>query len=124
MAGILNNIKQKIVRYIEVNLNLFKIELISKSSRLLAYFMFAFVGLFVLFCIILFFGFGLTEVFFDAGMSRVGSLFLTTGIYSFVLLIIVLLRRQIARLFQSVFIDILTEDNAEADDEDKDTDNQ
>jgi hypothetical protein len=123
MTGIFNNIKQKVTRYIEVNINLFKIELISKSSRILSYFMFAFFGLFVLFCIILFLGFGLTEVFIDTGMSRVGSFFLTTGIYSLLLIIIVLFRRSIARLFQSAFIDILTEDEDNVDEDDKSINN-
>ncbi len=118
MSGIFSSIREKVVRYVEVNVNLFKIKLIGRTSNLLSYFMFALTCLIILCCIILFFGFGLTEVFMDAGMSHSASFFLTTGIYCLLLIMVVLLRKNITRFFANTFINILTEDDDENDSED------
>jgi hypothetical protein len=116
MAGIFSDIKEKVVKYIEVNISLFKINLIGKTSGLMSYFMFALIALFMVSCIILFVGFGLTEVFFESGFSRTASYFLTTGVYCLLLVVIVLLRRPIIRFFANSVVDVLTED--ERNDED------
>lgn len=119
ISGIFGGIKEKVIRYVEVNVNLFKIKLIGRTSSLLSYFMFALIILILLCCIILFFGYGLTEVFFDAGLSRIASYFLTTGIYCALLALVVLLRKNITGFFNNAFIDILTEDDDEDDAESK-----
>ncbi|MCF8449462.1 MAG: hypothetical protein K9G49_06280 [Taibaiella sp.] len=116
MAGIFNGIREKVVRYVEVNINLFKIKLIGRTSNLMSYFMFALTCLIILCCIILFFGFGLTEVFMDAGMSHSASFFLTTGIYCALLLIVIFLRKNFTRFFANAFINILTEDDEDEND--------
>lgn len=117
MAGLFSDIKEKVVKYIEVNISLFKINLIGKTSGLMSYFMFALIALFMLSCIILFLGFGLSEVFFEAGLSRASSYFLTTGVYSLLLIIVVLLRKPIVGFFTNSIINVLTDD-VEAEDED------
>jgi len=111
MTGFLSGIREKVVRYVEVNVNLFKIKLIGRTSNLMSYLMFALTCLIIFCCIILFFGFGLTEVFMDAGMSHSASFFLTTGIYCLLLIIVILLRKNITRFFADTFINILTEDD-------------
>ena len=110
MAGIFRDIKEKIVKYIEVNISLFKINLIGKTSGLMSYFMFALIALFMVSCIILFVGFGLSEVFFEAGLSRAASYFLTTGVYCLLLILVVLLRKPIVRFFANSIVDVLTDD--------------
>ncbi len=121
MMGIFNGIKEKVISYVEVNINLFKIKLIGRTSNLLSYFMFALIVLIFLCCIILFFGFGLTEVFYDAGMTRTGAFFLTTGIYIAMLTVVIILRTNITRFFNNAFIGILTENDEDDEDEKEET---
>ena len=118
--GIFSNIKEKIIRYIEVNIKLFKIDFIGRTANLMGFFMFALMGLFILSCIILFIGFGITEGFIAMGIPRVGAFFMTTGIYCVLLITVVLLRKPIVRFFESSFIDVLTgDDKVDSENEDK-----
>jgi hypothetical protein len=118
-----NNIKEKIVRYVEVNIKLFKLELIARTSSLISYLMFALILLIILCCIFLFFGFGLTEVFVDAGMTHAAAFFLTTGIYCGILALLILLRKYITGFFINPFVSILTDDDKDDDDDDDKKDN-
>lgn len=110
---ILNELKQKIARYLDVHLKLLKINFIGHTSNLMGHFMFALIGLFIAFCIILFLGLGLTEAFILAGMSKMVSFFLTIAVYILFLLVVILLRRNIARFFATIFIKVLTEGDGE-----------
>lgn len=106
--GIFSSIKDKITRYIEVNIKLFKLDFIGRTANLMSFFMFALICLFMFCCILLFVGFGLTQVFVNAGASPVGAYFLTTGVYLLLLVVIILLRGSVTRILASAFIDVLT----------------
>ena len=116
-----SNVKEKITRHIQIRVDLLKLEVIQRSSGIMSYFMFALICLFIFFSVIMFLGFGLSELFIDAGMSRGASFLLTTGLYVLLLTTIILLRGKITRFFSSTVISILTENSQEkegTDDED------
>ena len=104
-----SELKQKVTRYIEVNIKLAKLSFIERSANVFSYFLFALICLFLCFCIFLFIGFGLTEVFIEAGLSKMVSFFVVIGIYVLFLLIIVGLRKRITRFFSNGFVNVLTE---------------
>ena len=62
--SIFGDLKERVLQYVDVQVKLFKINFIGRSASLFSYFpVFKLICLFVFFCIILFIGFGLTEVF-------------------------------------------------------------
>jgi len=107
--GVINQLKEKIMRYLDVHVKLVKINFIWRTSILMSYFMFALISLFIVFCIVLFTGFGLTEAFMLAGISKMAAFFLTIGVYFVLLLVVIMLRKSITRFFASTFIKVLTE---------------
>ena len=111
--GILSQLKEKITEYLGVYIKLFKINFIGRSASLFSYFLFALICLFISFCIIFFIGFGLTEVFMEAGLSKMVSFFIVIGIYILLLVVVFALRRPITRFFASGFIRVLTEGDDE-----------
>ena len=113
--GILSQLKEKVLSYVDVNIKLFKINLIGRSAKLFSYFFFALICLFIFFCIILYIGFGLTEVFVDAGMSKMAAFFIVTGIYALLLVVVFACRKSITRFFATGFIRVLTEGDDEGD---------
>ncbi len=108
--GIFSSITDKVRRFIDVNINLLKVNLIGRSSVLLSYLMFGMITLFVLFCIILFFGFGMTEVFVGLGLSRLGAYFATMGFYVLLMGGVFAARKPITRYFADNFIKVMTDD--------------
>ena len=116
--SILNDLKQKVTQYVDVRIKLFKLSLIERSASLFSYFLFSLICLFILFCVLLFIGFGLTEVFAAAGLSKMVSFFIVIGIYILLLAIVVALRKRITRFFASGFIRVLTEGDEEQAEED------
>jgi len=111
--GILTQLKEKVTQYIDVYVKLFKVNFIGRTSNIMSYFLFALICLFISFCIVLFIGFGLTEVFVEAGFSKMVSFFIVIGIYVLMLGIVVSFRKRITRFFASGFIRVLTEGDNE-----------
>ncbi len=109
--GIFTQLKEKVAQYVNVYVKLFKINFIGRTSNIFSYFLFALICLFIFFCIILFIGFGLTEVFVEAGLSKMLSFFLVVVIYVLMLIMVVALRKRVTRIFAAEFIKILTEDD-------------
>ena len=111
--SIFSELKERITQYIDVQVRLFKINLIERSANLFSYFLFSLICLFIFFCVILFIGFGLTEVFINAGLSKMVSFFIVIGIYIALLVVVVALRKNITRFFAGGFIRVLTEGDEE-----------
>ena len=109
--GIFSSIKDKIAKYIDVNIKLIRINLIGRSADVLSYLIFGMIILFIAFCIILFIGMGLTEVFIALGISKLVSFFITVGIYLVMLFVVLTYRRPISRYIASDIISVLTEDD-------------
>ncbi len=109
--GILGGLKDKIVRYLDVYIRLIKINFIGRTAGLLSYLMFGMICLFIFFCIILFLGLGLVEMFNAMGLSKLASFFITIGIYVLMLIIVIASRKRITNFFSSGIINVLTEDD-------------
>ncbi len=109
---LINQIRERIRQYLEVRLNLLKINLIEQAAALMSNMIFLFVCLFIFFCILLFCGFGLVEVFSDMGLGRAVAFFATICIYVLVLIVALLFRKGITGFFSGIFIRTMTEQNA------------
>ena len=115
--SILTQLKEKVTQYLNVYIKLLKVNFIGRTANIFSYFFFSLICLFIFFCIILYTGFGLTEVFADAGLSKTASFFIVTGIYVLLLVIVVSLRKPITRFFASGFIRVLTEGDDEGEEQ-------
>ncbi len=113
MLGIFGQLKNKITQYIDVYIKLAKINFIEGASNLLSFFMFTIIVLCILFCIILFIGFCLVEVFVNAGFSRVVSFLFAICSYILLLALVMGLRGKITMFFANQTIDVLTEGDEE-----------
>ena len=111
--SIFSQLKDKITRYIDVNIKLVKINFIERTSGVLSYVIFAMILLFIVFCIMLLLGFGLTEEFVEMGLSRAVSFFITIGIYLLLFIIVIALRKNITRFFAGKIINVMTESDNE-----------
>lgn len=119
--GIFSSVKDRITRYIEVQVDLVKVDLIGRTAGVVSYVLFALIGLLILFCIVLFMGLGLTSAFVKAGMSPLGAYFLTTGIYLLLLLVVILMRRPITRFFADSLVEVITASADEEGDDEPDS---
>jgi hypothetical protein len=111
--NVLSRLKEKVSEYIDVYVKLFKINFIGRTANLLGYFMFAVISLLIVFCIVLFSGFGLVEVFMGAGATKLVSFFLTVGVYLLLLSVVFACRKKLVRFFASAIIRVLTEGDEE-----------
>ena len=117
--SIFAQVKEKITQYIDVYIKLAKISFIEGTSNILSYFMFAFICLFLIFCVVLFMGFGMVEVFTAIGFTRLSALLMVLGLYFVTLILVLLLRGKITRYFAGGFIKLMTggsKDDEEDDD--------
>jgi hypothetical protein len=111
-------IKDRIVRYIDVNVDLIKVNLIGRTAILMSYLIFSLIAMLIVFCIALFMGFGLTSALMETGMSTVAAYFITMGIFILLLIIVILLRKPISGFFANSLVEVLTTyDSDEKEDE-------
>ncbi len=109
--GIFGQIKEKILGYIDVQLKLIKLNFIAKTSNVLSYIIFMSICLFIGFCILIFTGMGLAEVFIDAGLARFLAYFSVLGVYLLILFLFLAFRKRIISFFANGFIKAMTEDD-------------
>jgi hypothetical protein len=117
----ISNWKEKIAQYFEVHINLVKLGVVERLSKLLSYLILVLIFLFLSVCILIFIGIGLTEFFHEVlYFSRNAAYFLTAGTYFLGLIVLYLGRKYIVRIFSGVFIRILTENDEEEEEGDED----
>lgn len=119
--NIFGSIKEKITAYIDVQVKLVKLNLMSSTAKVLSYLMFSFICMFIVFVIISFMGLGIAETFITLGMARVGAYFATMGVFIVLLVLAVGLSKNITNSFAGVFIRLLTEQRDDDDDDDMET---
>ncbi len=112
--------KDKIAHYVDVRLDLLKLGFIERTSNILSYLIFVFIGLFLAVSILIFLGIGIGEYFSELLDSRAGGFFITTGFYILLLLILVMARVPVLKMFAGIFIRIMTASDEDDDDEDDD----
>ncbi|MBS1782775.1 MAG: hypothetical protein JSS78_06895 [Bacteroidetes bacterium] len=105
--------KDKIAHYVDVRISLLKLGFIEKTSNILSYLIFVFIGLFLGLSILLFVGIALGEYFAAVFSSRTAGFMTTVGFYAVLLGCLFGLRKTIITAFSGVFIRILTSGNTE-----------
>ena len=114
---LINQIRDRIRQYFEARINLIKLNLIGQAAGLMSNLIFLFICLFIFFCILLFCGLGLVEVFNDWGLSRAASFFVTIGVYLLVLILALVFRKGITEFFAGKFIAVMTANDNTPDNE-------
>lgn len=112
--------KEKASNYIDVRLGLLKLSLIERTSKLVGHLLLAFIYVFLTLCALSFIGIGLMETFSALLNSRVAGAFITAGLFVFLLLLMLALRKTVIRAFAGVFVRVLTEGDEEDDDDNDD----
>lgn len=115
--NIFGQLKEKVTEYADVYVRLFKINFIERTANLLGSLMFAMICLLIVFCITLFCGFGLVELFIALKVTKLVSFFITVGIYLLLLIVAILCSKGLTRFFASAIIKVLTEGDEEKKDE-------
>ncbi len=100
--------KDKISHYVDVRLNLLKLSMIERTSNILSYLIFVFIGLFLSVSVLIFIGIGVGEYFADVFDSRAAGFFTAALMYIILLAIMFLLRKPITNGFAGIFIRIMT----------------
>jgi len=113
ISGLFNGIKEKVTGYIDVHVKLIKLGFVEKTANVFSYFMWALIGLFIVFGIILFIGLGLSEVFASCGFSRGAAYFMTTGVYLLLLLLLLGLRKKITGFFAGSIVQEMTDQGSD-----------
>ncbi len=107
--SLLNKIKEKVTEYIDLQINLLKINLIERSSGILAYIIYLIVILFILLALLLFFCLGMAEAFAALLNSRTLGYFTAFGVYFLFFIVIFLTRKSITRRLRNRFIRLMTD---------------
>ena len=111
--NIFGSIKDAIAKYAEVYIKLLKVNVIGKTSGLVAYVMYMFIFLMLFFCATMLLGFTLVEGFCAMGLPRVAAFSITFGVYLLLMVLLGTMRKSITRYFANTLIRILTEGDNE-----------
>jgi hypothetical protein len=109
--NLFDKLKEKITAYVDLRINLLKINLIERTSGILAYVIYVIVIMFFLLAVLLFFGLGMSEAFSSLVNSRPLGYFMAFGVYFIIFILIIFSRRGIVRMFRNRFIGLMTEDD-------------
>ncbi len=119
MMNFVEKWKNKITQHVETRVDLFKLDLIERTSGILSYFVFIITCLLLALCILLFLGVGMGEYFSNLTDSRTYGFFITAGIYTFFFVLLALSRKFIVRIFSGMFINAMTHDDEEEEQEEE-----
>jgi hypothetical protein len=108
IAQLLRQLAEKAKKYVDVQLQLLKLNLLGQASVLLSSMVFIQIVLFLFFCVLIFGGITLIELLTEGGMSRWAASLITFGSYLLFLLVVILLRKPISNMFSGVFLRTLT----------------
>ena len=111
--NILATIKEKILEYLDVHIKLLKLNFIGQTSKVVGYVMFAFICLFIVFSIVIFLGFGLTEAFIVMGLPKLAAFFVTVATYILLLALVIACRKGIAGFFASGIVSAMSGEEKE-----------
>jgi hypothetical protein len=107
--NLFDKLKEKITAYVDLRINLLKINVIERSSGILAYVIYVIIIMFFLLAVLLFFGLGMSEAFSSLVNSRPLGYFMAFGVYFILFITIMLCRKSIVGLFRNRFIALMTE---------------
>lgn len=102
--------KDKATEYVDVRVQLMKLQFIERTSKVLSSLMFGFVLLIISLTVLVFMGFGIMETLSSWFNSRIGGAFATSGVFLLLLFIFVGIRKRVMASFAGIFIRTLTDD--------------
>lgn len=106
--------KDKLEEYASLRINLFKLNLIERSARLIGAMMLGIIAMGLGLGVLAFIGYGIMQYLVLLLDSKIGGAFATAGIFFLIIVVVMLLRKMIINAFASIFIDVLT-NNADED---------
>lgn len=106
--------RDKIAEYIDTRIQLVKLELVERVSKVLSFFIFIIACFLLVLPMLLFMSMATAEFFADVMGSRSGGYFLITGIYLLLMIVLYIFRKPFIRKFTDLFIKVMTDnDDAE-----------
>lgn len=113
MLDFIDKWKAKVVALVETKVKLMQLELIERTSKLLSVFVFIIMFVLLAFGVFMLVGLGVAEQFSAWFNSYIGGYMAAGGVFLIVAIIIYLFRKSILRKLSNIFINALTEDEAE-----------
>ncbi len=114
------NIKNKITEYLQLRLEIVRLEIIEKLANAMAYIIFVVMSILVAFIVILFLSIGLAEWVCELMGSRFLGYFIVGGALLLFILIVFMASKHIIRFFGNKFVSILTATKKKSTGDDKD----
>lgn len=102
--------KDKVTDYVDMRVQLVKLNIIEQVSKVLSYFIFMILCLLFLLPVLFFSGIGFAEYIASLVNSTAAGYAITAGIYLAVLLILFAFRKKIIKSFTGLFINVMTDD--------------
>lgn len=113
MLDFIGKWKDKITGYIDMRLQLIKLDIAGRVSNVLSYTIFIILCVVFLLPFLLFSGMGLAELMSDLVQSRAGGFAITSGIYLLIMLLLLVFRKRIINAFAGMFIGVMTDGDDE-----------
>ncbi len=113
MLDFIGKWKDKITGYIDMRLQLIKLDIAGRVSNVLSYTIFIILCIVFLLPFLLFSGMGLAELMSDLVQSRAGGFAITSGIYLLIMLLLLVFRKRIINAFAGMFIGVMTDGDDE-----------
>ncbi len=113
MLDFIGKWKDKITGYIDMRLQLIKLDIAGRVSNVLSYTIFIILCIVFLLPFLLFSGMGLAELISDLVQSRAGGFAITSGIYLLIMLLLLVFRKRIINAFAGMFIGVMTDGDDE-----------
>lgn len=101
--------KDNLSHYLDVRLNLLKLNAIERGSSIIGVVVLVFILLFLLVTVLIFLGIGIMESVTMWLDSRIAGAFITFGVYLLLLLMVLLMRKGIIRGFANIVIAAITD---------------
>lgn len=115
----LRKIFEKAADYLDTKLAILKLNMIEKIALIMGFCMLMIFGMSCAIAILIIMGMGLSHYFSTVTGSVVGGYFITVGIYIVLMLLAMLMKKPLLRLFAGMFVDLLTGDIGEESDEEQ-----
>lgn len=101
---------EKVSTYLDSKLAILKLTLIEKIALIMGFCMMMIFGMSCVIAILIILGLGLSSYFGDLVGSETGGYFITVALYIVLMLLAMLFKKPLLRVFAGMFVDLLTED--------------
>lgn len=118
----LRKFAEKAMYYIDTRIALLKLTAIEQVALIMGFCMFLMLGMTGAITILIIIGMGLSRAFADLTGSPVAGYFITAGVYVGLMLLALVFKRRLLRLFAGMFVELLTDGVDDDDDEEGNSD--